>query len=623
MQLLDQFGRPWVEKSGTRADSWQNLATGIGTFRDKTTLGSFWTPWRVLDAELTALYSGSDLAAKIIEKPVDEMLSQGYDLTADGVDASAIEDLREDADERLNLDVQLYEGMKWGRTYGGCLLLLGLNDGQKPDKPLNEDRIQSVDFVNVLDRRFSWIQSYYADPLSPKYGQPEVYLITNAVSTSRPLTGSMGTSVIHESRTIRFDGITADVLTRQQLAGWSWSVLQRVYDTMKRFDHAFDSVGALLSDAAQAVYKLQGLISMIAAGQTASVQQRMALMDESRSTIRAIVLDSEQEDFVRTATPLGGAADILDRMMMRLAAAADIPVTELFGRSAAGLNATGDNDTRKWYKSLQTQQTKYLGPKIRRLYNLIAKAGDSPIKKKDLKFEIKFVPLWSPTDAEQAETDYKTAQKDQIYMQEGVVSPEEVALDRQDQYPSMDVESREKAAAGAKKFDPYENDPNAASGVGGQPQAPAVPIPLPAAPSLPGKSKADGQVLLEDSKVADILLQLQEDYPDDALGWVKAAKWWGPRSVPLDEIDFSKRDSWMASKDDLSKYVEDIQNGKKKPIILVDIPGRSKYLCVDGHHRLLAYERMGKSALAYCATVSHKEGPWDEFHSQQKHAPSM
>lgn len=457
--------------------------------------GSFWHPWRVLDNELLALMNGSDLAAKIVELPAKEMMRRGYELTADGVDASAIEDLREDCHERLRLDEQIREGLKWGRAFGGDLLLMGIDDGQAPDKPVNENNIRSIQFLNNVDRRFAWVQSYYADPLKPNYGLPELYLITNVVSVSRPIVGNPGATIVHESRCIRFDGNSTDVLTRQQLAGWSWSVLQRVYDTLRRFEHAFDAAGALLSDASQAVFKLQGLIDAIASGQRQQIQDRMALVDESRSTIRAVMLDAEGEEFRRDQTSFAGIPDMLDRWMMRLSAASSIPVTKLFGRSAAGLNATGENDVRGWYDDMASDQTDVLGPKLKRIYRLCALAKDSPVKKKDAKFQVDFAPLWSPTDDEEAATNLKIAQADQIYIQEGVVTPEEVALDRQEMYPSMDVESREAALEGAKKFDPYEKDPiasatEAAKAGNGEPQSPAVPLPLPASPAVKGQAAA-------------------------------------------------------------------------------------------------------------------------------------
>lgn len=647
--LLDAYGHPIDpglkarSRSELVSDSWRNFTTGVGTGRDKTMHGSFWAPWRVLDNELLALYNGSDLAAKIVEKPAIEMFRRGYKLEAKGkggdeIEASELEEFQEETNERLRLDDQMEEAEVWGRLFGGDLSILGVDDGQAPDKPLNEDRIKSFDYINNIDRRFVWVQSYYSDPFSPKYGLPELYLITNVVSVSRPLPGQVGTAVVHESRCIRHDGNKTDVLTRQQLAGWSWSVLQRVYDTLRRFEHSFDAVDGLLSDASQAVFKLRGLIEAISSGRKQDIQARMAMVDESRSTIRAVLLDAGDgedgnppEDFARQPTPFGGIADILDRKMMRLAAAADMPVTELFGRAAAGLNATGENDTRKWYDLISSKQTKRLKPKMERIWRLAAKAKNSTLSNKNARICVEFLPLWSPTDAEQAETDLNIAKRDQIYIQEGVVTEIEVALDRANFYPSMDVDAREKAKDGATQFDPYSNDPLASQaaqaatmGEMGESQSPAVPLPLPGSPQAEGSQKKDAwNQARTDSPADDVWEIMTEDFPEDAISWVKSAPWRGPSAVSLDRIDFSGRKEWKANEPSDAKrvkgFADDLEAGRfVKPIVLVQKP-KGKAMIVDGHHRALAAKQLGSRTIrAYVAKVDAAEGPWDETHASQR-----
>src|ERR1700722_8234726 len=89
MALLDQYGRPYgtdVEaedawSSGGRQDAWVNEQTGLGVRGlDKTKGASYWPVWRGLDQELTSLQNGSDIARKIVSKPVDEMFRRGWEL---------------------------------------------------------------------------------------------------------------------------------------------------------------------------------------------------------------------------------------------------------------------------------------------------------------------------------------------------------------------------------------------------------------------------------------------------------------------------------------------------------------------------------------------------------------
>lgn len=82
--------------------------------------------------------------------------------------------------------------------------------------------------------------------------------------------------------------------------------------------------------------------------------------------------------------------------------------------------------------------------------------------------------------------------------------------------------------------------------------------------------------------------------------------WKGPVQVPLDKIDFSKANTWTASHNQakVKKFVGKIQDGFKKPVILVMGPNGGKYRLADGHHRALAYKKLGQPVHAYVATVS-------------------
>lgn len=512
--LIDRFGRPIVAQEQTptyRSDRWQNDLTGIGTPGDKSTHGRFFPVSRVLDQELTSLYNGSDIAAKAVEARPFEMFRRGFEIEADGVDASAIADVREFATEHLELEETIRNGMKWGNLWGGCLAIMNIDDGQDPWEPLDETRIRSFGSMNLIDRRFAYVQAQYSNINSPKHGKPMLYLISNAVaSTGWSSYGKVKQkspdelraqgaqiAVIHESRVIRFDGNDADIVTRQALAGWTWSVLQRVYDAMRQFEHAFDSVGYLLSDASQGVFKLQGLLKAISSGQRQALADRIMLMEQTRSVMRGIALDAggtdgkNGEDFTRVPTPFGGIPDLLDKMMLRLASALDMPATKLFGRAPAGLNATGDADIRNWYDQLATEQTTAATPRLQRVLRLLALAKQGPLGGKYVKWKIHHKPLWNPTDSELATARLTNAQRDQIYLTEGVVKPEEVAVDLADVYPHLDVVARETAIDDGKTFDPYENDPEPeppppppggqvgqGSPVTGEPLSSAAPVPL-------------------------------------------------------------------------------------------------------------------------------------------------
>jgi phage-related protein (TIGR01555 family) len=323
----------------------------------------------------------------------------------------------------LQLFPKAQEATIFGRAYGGGLLIIGADDGQDMAMPLNEDNVKSVRFLTFIDRRFIVAHSYY-DQIGPKYGEVEVYNVINPF-------GNMNNSYVHESRCVRFDGAPVDLMMRRRLAGWTLSVLQAPYDTMRQFDTSFQSIAQLMSDMSQAVMKINGLAQLISNDQK-TLQTRMQMVDMSRSSGRLIYLDAENEEFKREPTPLQGVADTLEMQMLRLAAAAEMPVAILFGREPSGLNATGDADFRRFYDMIAGQQKQELEPKLLRIYTLICKAKDGPTGGKVPDGGIKFVwhKLYEPSEKEQAEIRFLMAQADDLYIQNQTLLPEEVAMSR-------------------------------------------------------------------------------------------------------------------------------------------------------------------------------------------------
>lgn len=123
---------------------------------------------------------------------------------------------------------------------------------------------------------------------------------------------------------------------------------------------------------------------------------------------------------------------------------------------------------------------------------------------------------------------------------------------------------------------------------------------------------------------AEVYRQLAEDYPTQAIGWVKEHNWTGPVRVPTDQIDYSNRNDWQASREQpkIAIFKKKINAGSMKPMILIKKPNNPQYVVVDGHHRAIAYDELGKPANAYVTHVSSTAGPWDIMHQQQDHSLS-
>jgi phage-related protein (TIGR01555 family) len=404
-------------------DNWQNVLTGLGTSRDKTVYGQFIRLVEINETELTSLYHQNDMARRIVALKPQEMVRQGFTVNIEDDTEASSETVKALRD--LGVAPKVRDAMIWGRLYGGSVAIIGADDGQASDKPLNEDRIKSIRFLNVVDKRYLMPESYFDDPYNDElFGEPKTY----RVITRRGATNV----VIHRSRLLVFGGSHTSDEERDRLGGWDHSVLLPVYDVLRMFDSVWKSSEHLMSDASQAVFKIQGLMSMLAGGQKEVLQTRMELVDMSRSVARALLLDADGgEEFTREASNFTEASSMLDKFMLRLSAAAEVPVTILMGQSPAGMNATGESDFRWFYDSIRTAQDNDLRPYLERIVRLVMLAADGPTGGKEPKvWDLKFAPLWQSTPTEQASLEKTVAEKDQIYLNAGVVLPEEIALSR-------------------------------------------------------------------------------------------------------------------------------------------------------------------------------------------------
>jgi phage-related protein (TIGR01555 family) len=398
-----------------RNDSWQNLLSGLGTGRDKSSYTHLLPNVGFPSEYLEQLYVNDDIAARICDLLPGEMLRQGFSIKLNGelFTWNGLGDILRDV-------------LVKSRIFGASFIYVGADDRQEQASPLLLSGIKSVRFLNVLTTKDLSYHSFYAEAHDERYGHVELYRLNASKSHQN--------TIIHESRLIPFFGTPQ--LNLRQLPP---SILQRIYPVLQQFHTAWQATSHLMNDAAQGVFKLKGLHSAVASNRSEELLKRMELVDMSRSISRSILLDAEDEDFRRDSYGFAGIPEILEKMMLRLAAAARLPVSLLMGQAPAGMNATGESDTRFFYDQVRAEQ-EAVKPKIERLVKI--HQGDQSIK-----VSVDFPALWQMTDREKAELRRMEAETDRIYLQEGVLLPEEIAIRRfSDGDFSIDLTSRAELA---------------------------------------------------------------------------------------------------------------------------------------------------------------------------------
>jgi len=437
-----------------RGDSWENAVTGLGTLRDKLQAHAPKLRAQLSDASLEALHTEDDICARIVEQLPADALREGFSIAvgADQVaDGTSVGNEIDQVLAGLGAEAALREAWVWGRLYGFGAVFLGVDDGRTPDEPLDLNAVVRLTHLNVFRRTQLQQNTYYGDIGAPNYGKVATYRVTNLGlpfgSTAKPVSQGASQLVIHESRMLAFRGVLTSRFGAQASCFWDDSVLQRVYQAVQASSSSWMGAAHLMTDASQGVLKIANLMQLMTAAGEEKLRARIKFLDICRSVARAILLD-ERESFERIATPFSGIPELLDRFMIRVASAAETPVTVLFGRSPAGMNATGESDVRTWYDKVAAERGKRLTPQIDKLVRVIMATDKGPTKGQVLDgFEVVYPPLWQPTAKERAETLKTTADALATLVNAKVILPEEAAikLAHSGEFDELDVEAREAA----------------------------------------------------------------------------------------------------------------------------------------------------------------------------------
>jgi len=403
-------------------DSLENLVAGLGAGTDKRAQSRF-VNRKMMSAdggqeELNAIYRTDWLAGKIVDIIPNDMVREWRTFVGD-INPSTVEIL-EIAEADLALRSAFGSAHKWARLYGTAFILLVIDDGLNPSQPVQLDRIKkgSLKHIKVIDRhRVSNSEVVpIQDPLNPKFGFPDFYRINE-------------TSVrIHHTRLIRFDGteLPFDEFRRNNYN--SDSVIERLYGPLLNHAIAADSAAAMIFETNVDIVKIRGLMDYIQTAEGESlIRKRFALASSMKSFNNMLLLD-EQETFETKSNTFAGLPDLLDRFAQYLSSASDIPATRLLGQNASGLRATGEGDLKNYYDMIRSLQVSDYRPKLKQFDDILIRhlglnADD------DYKFE--FNSLFQMTDKEKSEIHLSRAQRDQIYLDNDIVTPKMVLKDLQ------------------------------------------------------------------------------------------------------------------------------------------------------------------------------------------------
>lgn len=308
-------------------------------------------------------------------------------------------DALETAATKYNLWDEIRSGTRSSYVCGGCLLYLdfGLTSSELAE-PLDLNKInchkfkrfKHIDPINVAA-----IDVNTVDPTAPDYMKPRQWYV-------------IGLGVVHASHFIQFEANAPELPMRPLTMYFGMPLTQLIKQDVANSNLVSQGMANLINRSRYIYLKADS--GDFATDNASQFRDRLEYMSYVQDNFGVMPLKNT-EDVLQLTTSLTGFAENVEQAYLLISAKTDIPYTELMGKSASGMNATGEGDRRKWYDKCRSIQDDNK-PAILKMYGIIAgKIGDG----KFVSFpDYVFNPLEEATEKELAEnikayTDVATA----------------------------------------------------------------------------------------------------------------------------------------------------------------------------------------------------------------------
>lgn len=279
---------------------------------------------------LNELYAELGLVQTVVNVPVDDGLRGGIEIASKQLDEDQIQEVQAKM-ERMGDIRAVGQTAKWNRLFGGAATIV-ITD-QDPETELDLEALtpdSELEFHAVDLWELFWDQQNLegfdlkvADEKFEFYSYYDVKL--------------------HKSRAFRMVGIIPPSFIRPRMRGWGLSVCEALVRGLNQYLKSTNLAYEVLDEFKIDVYKFKGLANLLLLnGGQATVKQRVAEMNYMKNFQNALVLD-EDDEFDHKQLSFTGIAETMKEIRMQIASELRMPITKIFGISAAGFNS-GEDD---------------------------------------------------------------------------------------------------------------------------------------------------------------------------------------------------------------------------------------------------------------------------------------
>lgn len=293
----------------------------------------------------------------------------------------------EEAASRFDLWQHLRAAVRSNYVTGGCLLYMDFGlSGRELEEPLDLNRMnikrfrgfRHIDPINCVA-----VQVNTVNPAAGDYMEPSVWYV-------------IGLGAVHRSHFLKFEANIPELPMRPLTLYFGMPLTQLIKQDVANSNLASQGLANLMNRFRFTYLKADE--SSFTTENAKCFKDRLNFMSFVQDNFGVCPIKTT-EDVIQLTTSLAGMAENVEMFYLLVSAKTDIPYTELMGKSAEGMNATGSGDRRKWYDKCRCIQESVKN-NLLFMYGIVAGIDSG----KFVKFtDFTFNPLEEATEKELAE----------------------------------------------------------------------------------------------------------------------------------------------------------------------------------------------------------------------------
>ncbi len=293
----------------------------------------------------------------------------------------------EEAASRFDLWQHLRAAVRSNYVTGGCLLYMDFGlSGRELEEPLDLNRMnmkrflgfRHIDPINCVA-----VQVNTVNPAAGDYMQPSIWYV-------------IGLGAVHRSHFLKFEANIPELPMRPLTLYFGMPLTQLIKQDVANSNLASQGLANLMNRFRFTYLKADE--SSFTTENAKCFKDRLNFMSFVQDNFGVCPIKTT-EDVMQLTTSLAGMAENVEEFYLLISAKTDIPYTELMGKSAEGMNATGSGDRRKWYDKCRSIQESVKN-NLLVMYGIVAGVdGGKFVKFTDFTFN----PLEEATEKELAE----------------------------------------------------------------------------------------------------------------------------------------------------------------------------------------------------------------------------